>query len=100
VKRITYLSVANAEVAEAVAYYDHQRNGLGDEFLDEFENVIAAVRGEPEHFAFFKKPVRSARVSRFPYRILFRDFPDRVQVVAVAHLSRRPGYWMDRFDKE
>jgi plasmid stabilization system protein ParE len=30
---------------------------------------------------------------RFPYAVLFRVLDDEVQVVAVMHLHRRPGYW-------
>jgi toxin ParE1/3/4 len=40
---------------------------------------------------------RWVRVTRFPYMIVFRvRGPDDVVVAAVAHTSRRPGYWRHR----
>jgi hypothetical protein len=33
---------------------------------------------------------------RFPYDVVVVDRPDEYLVVAIAHQSRRPGYWRDR----
>lgn len=33
---------------------------------------------------------------RFPFFVVFREVADRVQIVAVAHARRRPGYWLGR----
>ena len=29
---------------------------------------------------------------------IYEDQPDRIWIVAVAHLSRRPGYWAQRLE--
>jgi toxin ParE1/3/4 len=40
---------------------------------------------------------RQIRVSRFPYTLISRRRNDRlIVIVAVAHTSRRPGYWRRR----
>jgi hypothetical protein len=33
---------------------------------------------------------------RFPYLVVFPESVTQVEVVAVAHGYRRPGYWRDR----
>ena len=33
---------------------------------------------------------------RFPYLIVYRVTASAIQVVAVAHARRRPGYWKTR----
>jgi toxin ParE1/3/4 len=33
---------------------------------------------------------------RFPYDLVVREYPDEYVVIAVAHHSRRPGYWQGR----
>ena len=33
---------------------------------------------------------------RFPYIVMFTVADDSVEVVAIAHAKRRPGYWVDR----
>jgi toxin ParE1/3/4 len=40
--------------------------------------------------------IRSAKVVRFPYRVVYVVVASDIDVVAVAHAKRRPGYWRDR----
>jgi len=40
--------------------------------------------------------IRSAKVDRFPYRIVYLVIGEDVDVVAVAHAKRRPAYWRRR----
>jgi plasmid stabilization system protein ParE len=96
VKRLTYLSVAETELVEAAQFYDEREPGLGKAFLDAVREAGERICRNPELWAFYEKPVRSYRVLPFPYRLLYRELPDGVQIVAVMHLSRRPSYWKDR----
>jgi len=32
----------------------------------------------------------------FPYAVVYLEQPDRVWIVAIMHLKRRPGYWRKR----
>jgi hypothetical protein len=96
VKQISYLSVAEAELVEAAEYYDKQQPGLGRIFLDAVTRSEAAIRQNPERLAFYERPIRGCRVLPFPYRLLFRELSDRIQIICVMHLSRRPSYWKDR----
>lgn len=32
-------------------------------------------------------------VDTFPYHVVFETFVDRIEVLAIAHDRRRPGYW-------
>jgi plasmid stabilization system protein ParE len=41
-------------------------------------------------------PSRQFRVRGFPYKVAYRIREHDIYVVAVAHTSRRPGYWKDR----
>jgi hypothetical protein len=43
--------------------------------------------------------VKRLLLKRFPYDIVVRELPEEIIVVAVAHQSRRPGYWQDRLQK-
>ena len=42
------------------------------------------------------QPIRQAHLRTYPYRIVFIETPDSIRVLAVAHTSRRPGYWLGR----
>jgi hypothetical protein len=37
---------------------------------------------------------------RFPFGLLYAIETERIVIVAVAHLKRRPGYWKDRIEED
>jgi len=39
---------------------------------------------------------RACPLKRFPYTIFYIDLDEQIWVGAVAHQSRRPGYWARR----
>jgi toxin ParE1/3/4 len=87
---------ADAELTEAAAYLERQRDGYGDRFLTAFgsarEFVIDHPRsGRSTHFG-----VRVWHVEGFPYNIVYALNGDEVFIVAIAHHRRRPGYWRSR----
>jgi plasmid stabilization system protein ParE len=67
------------------------------------ESVVHAVKlisAGPEQWPTFDSPVRFLRLRRFPYVLYFEPLSEkRIQVLAVAHYRRRPGYWADRRNK-
>lgn len=44
----------------------------------------------------FEGDLRKCRFDVFPYALVFRIRGDELQVIAVMHMSRRPGYWKER----
>lgn len=90
------MRVAASELVDAARYYEGERTGLGDEFLKAVGEAVATIQRDTETWAYWQEPVRSFRVARFPYRLLYWEVGDIIRIVAVAHLSRRPGYWKSR----
>jgi hypothetical protein len=86
------------EVLEAAAWYESERTGLGLEFIAEIDRIELHIVERPESFAIWKpgEPFRRALAGRFPYAVFFEVEPERFVVYAVAHTSRRPGYWAGR----
>lgn len=39
---------------------------------------------------------RRVLLGDFPYQLVYRVEGDEVRVYAVAHLKRKPGYWLER----
>src|SRR5947209_452385 len=92
---------ARAEIDEASGWYDTRQAGLGDEFLTAVESALLAVEKDPHRFEKLRTPrsrrdVRRCNLSRFPFSIVFECQKDEIVVVAIAHASRRPGYWRPR----
>lgn len=95
-KSYELLPRADTELSEAAAFYDAQTLGLGDEFLEEVHRAITLLVSSPDLGSPQRRQTRRLLVRRFPYSIVYRDESDRVLIVAIAHQSRRPGYWRRR----
>ncbi|HOX03678.1 MAG TPA: type II toxin-antitoxin system RelE/ParE family toxin [Candidatus Paceibacterota bacterium] len=95
-QHVAYHRLAARELVASAKYYERRCPGLGDEFLDAVESATLDLRAHPE--AGRREPHRASswRIARFPYRLFYTAQPDRIWIVAVAHLSRRPGYWLRR----
>lgn len=100
-RAIRILEAALSEAAEAAAWYESQRPGLGVEFapaiqagLDVIEADIApltSMSGESGALG-----VKRLLLNRFPFDIVVADRDGVRLVIAFAHQARRPGYWRDR----
>lgn len=89
---------ASEEFTEAVRWYENKRTGLGGQFYDAVSDAVDLVRDQPEIGVKIESPsqYRQFSVDGFPYRIIYRDRSDELYIVAIAHTSRRPGYWKHR----
>jgi toxin ParE1/3/4 len=94
--RVVFREEAEEELAEAKAWYDERRDGLGDEFVGCVEAAIESISRSPEMFAKVHREVRRALVRRFPYGIFFVFQDSRVTVIAVFHAKREPRVWQGR----
>lgn len=87
---------AAREFEDAAAWYDERRPGLGAEFAAAVFELADQVAASPRRWRRVRK-ARRALLTRFPYAIVYREVPGgAIEIVAVAHLSRRPGYWSRR----
>ena len=91
-----FLKPAQIELEEEVKYYNEERTGLGYEFATEVAATISRILRYPEAWTKLSKRTRRCRTKRFPYGVIYQIRGDRILVVAVAHLRRKPLYWRDR----
>jgi toxin ParE1/3/4 len=102
VKRaVKVLDAAAEEAAEAAAWYERQREGLGIEFLMAVDAALDLLEGDivpltPVPGFAGKRGAKRLVLNRFPYSIIIREQATEFIVVAFAHQSRRPGYWRNR----
>ncbi len=88
---------AEADLRDALDYYEGQRAGLGGEFRREFEAALERVRMNPLAGAIEGNAgVRFRPMNRFPYRLAYLDMGEIIWVAAVAHHRRHPRYWAGR----
>ena len=87
---------ARLEYREAALFYEARQPGLGAAFTREIETAIDRILEAPDLFRFVEQDVRRCLAHTFPYGILYTVERDFILIVAVAHGSRRPGYWHQR----
>ena len=95
-KSIRLLTDADDEVVETVGFYETRRNGLGSAFLVEFERSLQLIQQHPESGRPLESRFRQMLTNRFPFTIIYVEREQEFLVIAVAHTSRKPGYWKNR----
>jgi len=87
---------AETELVEATLFYESRVEGLGRLYAAEVDRIISFLREYPDAGTLVRPDTRRALVDRFPYAVVYQHRHGAILVLAVAHLSRRPGYWRRR----
>lgn len=86
---------AQDELIESALYYEAARAGLGGTFRKAVRAVLDRLIENPE-LGESQHGMRRLTVAGFPYDLVYRVTTSDVEVLAVAHHRRRPGYWRRR----
>lgn len=97
-RRPVVLPEAETEIQEAMRWYEHRRPGLGEEFFGTVERAMQRAAEAPLRWRTWPDETRFRRVvaGRFPYLLFYGVRGDTIEVVAIAHAKREPGYWRER----
>ncbi len=94
--RYAFHPEARLEYREAAAFYEGRRPGLGAAFTREIEAASDEILAAPDRWRLIEQDVRRCLAHIFPYGVLYTVEDDFILIIAVAHGSRKPGYWHDR----
>lgn len=100
-RKVQILRQAAEEAEAAAARYEGERSGLGAEFADAIYSAIDVIEDgflplSPMPGQSGSKGAKRLILRRFPYDIVVIERDEAAIVIAVAHHSRKPGYWQDR----
>ncbi len=95
---LEFLDEALAEAEDVARWYAQQSSVAAFDFDDELEAAIARIERMPYAWPPHERGTRRHLLHRFPFGVVYRVDGNRIVIVAVAHTSRRPGYWLDRLD--
>jgi plasmid stabilization system protein ParE len=93
---IRYHEAAEAELLDEIGYLELRAKGLGQRFFAEIrraENIIAQF---PESGEEIRPGIRKTMVRKFRHSLIYAIEKDGLLILAVAHQSRRAGYWIGR----
>lgn len=90
-------SEAEEELAVAVAFYAEQAStSVAIAFVSEFTQAARLIAANPGLGTPTSRERRLFPLHRFLYSLVHRAEDEGVRIGAVAHHSRRPGYWRTR----
>ena len=95
-KPIKFHPQAETELAESVDFYNKRIPGLGNELFTIVKIRSQEIQRDPLRRPLRRNGTRKIKLPRFPYFLVYRDEPERILIIAVAHGARRPGYWQHR----
>jgi hypothetical protein len=88
---------AAEEHKKQVAHYEEIQAGLGRRYHTEFQQILALVCASPDRSRIVLAPdIRRAMFKVFHFDLVYREVDGLVQVLAIAHHRRQPGYWAAR----
>ncbi len=87
---------AIAEARDAREWYEERSAAAAGAFMAELDLAIDSICEFPDRWARYLHGTRRYLMKRFPYLAVYRATADKLQVIAVAHGKRKPGYWRYR----
>lgn len=93
---IRFVEEAQRELLDAIAYYEEARAGLGRRCKDEVDRCVLWIADHPDLYRVRSGGYRRINLRVFPYYIPYVVRGETLWVLAIAHASRKPLYWITR----
>lgn len=91
-----WTSQANRDLRSALTYYGDRSWLNAQRFLDELGAVTERIESLPQSGHPYLNETRRVLMPNYPYGVVYRADDAGLVLVAIAHLSRRSGYWIER----
>jgi len=96
---IRFVDEARREFLDAISVYEEARGGLGQRFKDEVDRCILWIASHPQLYRLRGGSYRRINLRVFPYYIPYVVRERTLWILATAHASRKPRYWISRRDE-
>lgn len=102
--RLEFHEEAVEDARDAFEWYAKRSQRTAEQFADLFEEAAVGIVRNPKSFSLVEEKnlrgeFRRCILKKFKFSIIFQVGKEVLLVVAVAHPSRDPGYWMRRVAK-
>jgi plasmid stabilization system protein ParE len=95
-RRVLFHPAAQEEADRAREWYAARSKVAAAGFISDLEHAVGRVREAPERWPRIAGGMRRYVFPRYPFNLVYRVTPEFVEIVAVAHHRRQPGYWISR----
>jgi toxin ParE1/3/4 len=84
------------ELKSAIAWYLDRNETAAVNFVAEIDQAVELVVAPPQRWPKGLHGTRKFVIQRHPYAIIYRERESDIQILAIAHGPKRPGYWKKR----
>jgi len=91
-----FVPAARREFLAEIIFYNQEQAGLGARFTAAVEDAAARALAFPLAGSRGVAGTRRVFLQGFPFALVYRPVADGIVIFALAHQSRRPGYWESR----
>jgi hypothetical protein len=96
VVKLVLLDEAQTEVVEAISHYENIESGLGRKLRDEIISHLAWIQANPQVLRLRPPGYYRVNLRTFPYYIPYIKREETLWILALAHVRRKPLYWIKR----
>jgi len=94
VDEIVFHDEAAAEYDAAFDWYLARSPDAALRFDSEVDNALQQIVDNPRRWASGTYRTRRYLLRKFPFLLIYWEMPqNRIEIVAVVHTSRKPGFW-------
>jgi plasmid stabilization system protein ParE len=93
---LEFFEDAASEVEEGRAWYRERSESAEAGFLRELDHAIQQVTDAPSQWPHYLAGTQRYVFPSYPYSLVYFIEESTINVVAIAHDKRRPGYWRER----
>ncbi len=95
-KSVRFHPAADDELLDATAWYLDRSTSAGERFAREIEDGVARIAEAPDRYPLTRFGRRRFVLLHFPYDLVYRVTDTEIEIIAIVHHARRPGYWRTR----
>lgn len=98
-KAIRPSSFAQDEIEHYLRHFEFESIGLGQRLWRDIQAAAGLIADHPaigERIRRTRGVVRRFPLRHFPFFLIYRERDDYLEIVALAHTSRKPTYWRSR----
>ncbi|MBI3680619.1 MAG: type II toxin-antitoxin system RelE/ParE family toxin [Acidobacteria bacterium] len=93
---VEYHEAAEEELLHEIGYLELRATGLGRRLFGDVRRAENLISRFPELAVEILPGIRKHVLRKFRYSLIYTMEQDRVLILALAHHSRRPAYWIGR----
>jgi len=87
---------AEDDAAAAYRWYVERNPTIAEIFLVEINSAIERIAETPRRWPRIAPAFQRCPLGRFPFSVVYRQTSRHIEILAIAHHRRRPGFWAGR----